>query len=239
MNVKGQIPNVLTLGNLFCGTLATIFAVNGDFINTALFVVLGIFFDFFDGFVARLLKVQGELGKQLDSLADMVTSGVAPGIVMVQLLAYTYGIKDISSLKINNIIPYLGLLLTLFACYRLAKFNIDTRQSDSFIGLPTPAMSLFVVSLPLIIQFTDNAFFVNLIENRFFLMVITFLLSYVMVAELPLFSLKFKSFGFKGNEIKYLFLVVSLLLLLVLKFIALPIIILLYVLFSLVNNLFK
>lgn len=135
--MKKHIPNLITLGNLFCGTIATIFAVQANYEFAALFVVFGIVFDFFDGFAARLLNVSGELGKQLDSLADMVTSGVVPGIIMYHLLDNDS--SEVSALK------YIGLLLTLGACYRLAKFNIDTRQSDSFIGLPTPAMCLFVI----------------------------------------------------------------------------------------------
>ena len=168
MKLKKHIPNLLTLGNLFCGTLATIFAVQGNFELTALLVIIGIFFDFLDGFVARILKVSGELGKQLDSLADMVTSGVVPGIVMVQLLSKTI----ISEIVLFS---YIGLLLTLGACYRLAKFNLDTRQSDSFIGLPTPAMSLFVVFLPL--MQTDIVYIQNLLRNNYFLIAITLLLT--------------------------------------------------------------
>ncbi|WP_272149328.1 CDP-alcohol phosphatidyltransferase family protein [Tenacibaculum aiptasiae] len=245
MSVKKHIPNLLTLGNLLCGTIATIFAIKGDFVGTAILVVTGIVFDFFDGFVARMLNVQGELGKQLDSLADMVTSGVVPGIVMLQLLiialnvdaAAYFGI-DIYGATGSNL-PYLGLLLTLGAGYRLANFNIDTRQSDSFIGIPTPAMTLFVIALPLIVEFSGQSFFVNLIQNQYFLIVVTLLLTYLMNAEIPLFALKFKTFGFKENRLKYIFLLVAVLLLIVLKFVAIPLIILLYVAFSVVNNLIK
>ncbi|OSY89579.1 phosphatidylserine synthase [Tenacibaculum holothuriorum] len=243
--MKKHIPNTLTLGNLFCGTLATVFAIKGDFYATAVLVILGIGFDFLDGFAARLLKVQGELGKQLDSLADMVTSGVVPGLVMMQLLVNAIDIDAVGYFgvdaygKTGSNLPYIGLLLTLFACYRLAKFNIDERQSDSFIGVPTPAMSLFVISLPLILEYSSFNFFIELIQNKYFLLAITFLFSYLMNAELPLFSLKFKSFGFKGNEIKYLFLLLSIVLLIVLKIVAIPIIILLYIILSLINNLVR
>ena len=243
MSIKKHIPNILTLGNLFCGTLATILAIKGDFKNTALLVIIGIGFDFLDGFVARILKVQGELGKQLDSLADMVTSGVVPGIVMLQLLIKAFDPHAVGSfggttyIETDSYFPYLGLLLTLFAGYRLAKFNIDERQSDSFIGLPTPAMSLFVISLPLITAFSSHAFFIDLIHNKVFLIAITVLLSFVMVAELPLFSLKFKNYSLKDNGIKYLFLLVSIILLILLKFVALPIIILMYILFSVISRL--
>ena len=237
MNIKKHIPNLITLGNLFCGTLATIFAVEGDLELAGLYIVLGIGFDFFDGFAARLLKVQGELGKQLDSLADMVTSGVAPGIIMMQLLETSQAHSFSNS--VANYLPYLGLLLTLAACYRLANFNIDTRQSDSFIGIPTPAMTLFVISLPLIGLHSDISFFTELVHNNYFLIVVTTLLSYLMNAELPLFALKFKSFGFKENAMKYLFLLTSVVLLVLLQFVAIPLIIILYVVISLVANVKK
>ena len=226
--MKKHIPNLITLGNLYCGTIATIFAVQENFKLAALFVVLGIVFDFFDGFAARLLYVSGELGKQLDSLADMVTSGVVPGIIMYHLL-------DNASFGIPAL-KYFGLLLTLGACYRLAKFNIDTRQSDSFIGLPTPAMSLFIISLPLIQEYTTIEFVQYLISNHYFLLVITLLLTYLMNAELPLFSLKFKNYNFKNNVVKYLFLIASLTLLLSVKYIAIPLVILLYVVLSMIHN---
>ena len=244
MIIKKHIPNLLTLGNLLCGTVATITAVNGDYLTTAILVVLGIVFDFFDGFVARLLKVSGELGKQLDSLADMVTSGVVPGIVMLDV----NNVSQSELLDFNNIIysktvfdtgyfKFLGLLLTLAACYRLANFNIDTRQSDSFIGLPTPAMSLFVIALPLIPMYSENQFFIDLVQNNYFLMGVTLVLSFLMNAEIPLFSLKFKTFGVKENSLKYLFLLFSLGMLLTLEVIAIPAIIMLYVVLSVGSNL--
>lgn len=241
MNIKKHIPNLLTLGNLLCGTIATIVAVNGDYLIAASLVVLGIVFDFFDGFAARLLNVSGELGKQLDSLADMVTSGVVPGIIMFKLLTAKFSEINLitGEFTISTYLPYLGLLLTLAACYRLANFNIDTRQSDSFIGLPTPAMSLFVIALPLIPLYSENQFFINLVQNNYFLIGVTLVLSYLMNAEIPLFSLKFKTFGVKENALKYVFLLLSLVLLLTLKVIAIPAIIILYVVLSVGSNLSK
>ncbi|MGB0879017.1 MAG: CDP-alcohol phosphatidyltransferase family protein [Polaribacter sp.] len=241
MNIKKHVPNLLTLGNLFCGTVATIFAVQGEFVSVAFLVVLGILFDFLDGFVARLLHISGELGKQLDSLADMVTSGVVPGIVMFQLIGHS-GIKNFDfhhPFKIDSFyqdIRLLGLLLTLAACYRLAKFNIDTRQTDSFIGLPTPAMSLFVISLPLIVEFSDYSFAINLIQNNYFLVGITLVLSFLMNAELPLFSLKFKEYSVKNNLLKYVFLLATVILIFTLQYLSIPLIIVLYVVLSIVNN---
>lgn len=242
--MKKHIPNLITLGNLFCGTVATIFAVQGEFGNAALFVVLGVFLDFFDGFAARLLNVSGELGKQLDSLADMVTSGVVPGIIMMNLLAnknvINYFGEETRETYFKGfdieLLPFLGLLLTLGACYRLAKFNIDTRQTDSFIGLPTPAMSLFVISLPLIQQYSEIDFVYNLLNNNYFLITITLLLTYLMNAELPLFSLKFKEYSIKNNIIKYLFLVVSLAMIVLLQYLSIPLIITVYVVLSVFSN---
>jgi CDP-diacylglycerol--serine O-phosphatidyltransferase len=250
--MKKHIPNLLTLGNLFSGTIATILAVQGDFVTAGLFVVIGIFLDFFDGFAARLLNVSGELGKQLDSLADMVTSGVVPGIIMFNLL-YQSSFKNIDTRFIDqgispviiskdyilSWISYIGLLLTLGAGYRLAKFNIDTRQSESFIGLPTPAMSLFVISLPLIQEYATNAWVQNLISSNYFLIAVTLALTYLMNAEIPLFSLKFKEYALKNNLVKYLFLVASLLLIVTLNFISIPIIIILYVLLSVVQEFYR
>jgi len=230
MTFKKHLPNLLTLGNLFCGTVATIFAVEGDFILVALFVVIGILFDFLDGFVARILNVTGELGKQLDSLADMVTSGLVPGIIMFNLLANNQNILELNS--ISSFFPYFGFILTLGACYRLAKFNIDSRQLNSFIGLPTPAMSLFVISLPLIQQSSEMEFIQNLIANNYILCAVALLLTYLMISELPLFSLKFKGYSVKNNATKYFFLVVSVVLIVFLHYVSIPLIVLFYVVLS-------
>lgn len=238
MTLKKHIPNLLTLGNLFCGTVACIFAVQANFTLAGLFVAIGIFFDFFDGFVARILNVSGALGKQLDSLADMVTSGVVPGIIMFNLLSNNqivpFNFKD--EWVMHSYVPFLGLIVTLGACYRLAKFNIDTRQSDSFIGLPTPAMTLFVISLPLIKEYSDFEIAQNLIDNNYFLCTIILLLTYLMNAELGLFSLKFKEYSIKKNLMKYLFLVVSIPMILFLKYVSIPLIIIIYIVLSLISN---
>jgi CDP-diacylglycerol--serine O-phosphatidyltransferase len=234
MNIKKYIPNLFTLGNLFCGTLATVYAVYAEFELTALFVVIGIIFDFFDGFLARVLGVSGELGKQLDSLADMVTSGVVPGIIVFKMLDINLLVNSDYDSILN--ISLFGFILTLAACYRLAKFNIDTRQSESFIGLPTPAMSLFVISLPLIPMHNDIELVQEIIWNNYFLIGVTLVLSYLMNAELPLFSLKFKNYGFKENIFKYLLILLSIILLVTVQYLAVPIIIMIYILLSVANN---
>jgi CDP-diacylglycerol---serine O-phosphatidyltransferase len=237
MSIIKQIPNIITLGNLLSGTIATIYAIEGDYINAGLFVIIGIFLDFFDGFAARLLKVSGELGKQLDSLADMVTSGVVPGLIMLKLMQQNLKTEANSFVFEEPILDVMliGLLLTLSACYRLAKFNIDTNQSDSFIGLPTPAMSLFVISLPLIQQYSEVDFVKELINNNYFLIFITFTLSYLMNSKLPLFSLKFKDYSIKNNIIKYLFLVIAIVLIFTLKYLSIPLLIILYILLSIID----
>jgi CDP-diacylglycerol--serine O-phosphatidyltransferase len=194
------------------------------------FVCLGIFFDFFDGFFARQFGVAGPLGVQLDSLADMVTSGVAPGFVMFCMLS----INDFST---SNYFPYLAFIITLGACYRLAKFNIDTRQSDSFIGLPTPANALLIMSLPLIIKYNSINFIIDLLANKWFLLVIIVFSAFIMNAEIPLFSLKIKDFSFQKYKVQIGFLLISVLLILTLQFLAIPLIIISYVLLSLINTL--
>ncbi|NQW36076.1 MAG: CDP-alcohol phosphatidyltransferase family protein [Flavobacteriales bacterium] len=240
MSVKQQIPNGLTLLNLLSGLVAVLFAAIGELEMAAYFVFLGIFFDYFDGFAARLLNVQGELGKQLDSLADVVTSGVVPGIVMFQLLRQSLELQDViwfTSLEKMTWLPFIGLIITLASAYRLANFNIDTRQTDSFIGLPTPALTLFVLSLPLILVYQPNQFIISLIENQYVLIAITLIGSYLMNANIAMFALKFKSFKLKENYVKYIFLAISLLLLGLLQFIAIPIILIIYIVISILDSL--
>jgi CDP-diacylglycerol--serine O-phosphatidyltransferase len=235
--IKAQIPNLFTMLNLFSGCLALVFVSVFQFELAFFFVCLGIFFDFFDGFFARKFNVAGPLGVQLDSLADMVTSGVVPGFVMYKmLLGFQDKIPIFSCLpaveydfNYHAVIPYLGFIITLGACYRLAKFNIDTRQSDSFIGLPTPANALFITSLPLVS--------LDLLDSQWVLIGITLLSAYVMNAEIPLFSLKIKDFSFAKYKLQIFFLAISVLMLIFLQMLAVPLIILIYVLLSVLNNL--
>lgn len=234
MSIYKYIPNAITMGNLFSGCMAVLFAVNDRMEYAAAFVVLGIVFDFFDGFFARLLKVQSEVGLQLDSLADMVTSGLVPGIVMYKLLLHADGLPWGSDFQAQgSMLAYLGFAVTLASAYRLAKFNVDDRQTGSFIGLPTPANTLFILSLPLILKYGDLAFAKAALENVYVLLGVTALSCYLLNAELPLFSLKMKSWGFKQNAIRYLFVLASVILIFTLKFVAMPVVILLYVLLSL------
>ena len=236
MNMQKHIPNLLTLFNLLSGCIAIVFVSNSDFKMAFFFVCLGIFFDFFDGFLARKWSVAGPLGVQLDSLADMVTSGVAPGYVMYHMLSLKGGfMKVITDLSIFQI-SFLGFIITLGACYRLANFNIDTRQSDSFIGLPTPANALFIMSLPLVLASHPDNEIINLLLNKWVLIAISLLSVYVMNAEIPLFSLKIKDFTFQKYKLQIGFLLASTALLIFLQFTAVPLIIVMYVLLSVMNN---
>ena len=249
--MKKHIPNLFTLLNLFSGMIAVVMAATDELTAAAFFVFLGVFFDFFDGFFARKFNVEGEFGKQLDSLADMVTSGVVPGIIMFQLMLYATKGQWFMELScdVGNwrdykdtyfyFIPFTGLLISLAAAYRLANFNIDERQSNSFIGLPTPAFSIFVVSLPLVLFYGDNSLINELLQNIYVLLTFTFLGCYMMNAEIPLFSLKFKNYAWKGNEVKYIFLVITIILLSTLKLVAVPLTILLYVVLSVLQNSIK
>ncbi len=244
--MKRQIPNVITVLNVFCGSVAAVFASLNRFDLAAALVVAGIVFDFFDGLVARALRVKSELGIQLDSLADMITSGLVPGIVMFQLLRMSgtagwnpIGIGDTGlSGKWTDLdlplIAFSGFLITMASAYRLAKFNLDKNQVDSFIGLPTPANALWIISLPLILMHQGSAFLDNLILNPWFLIGATLLSAYLLNSDIRLFSLKFTRKDAKSQVPRYLFLGLSALLLVGLRFLAVPLIVVLYIVISLI-----
>lgn len=236
MEIKKHIPNFITLLNLSCGLLAVIAIFKGFYDEAFIFVCLGIFFDFWDGFFARKFNVSGELGLQLDSLADMVTSGVVPGLMMFSLIE-TIQINQIAyhvteETFFMGIVPYFGFLITIASAYRLAKFNIDKRQIDSFIGLPTPANALFIMSIPMIQYYSDYEWLYNLLNNPFVLLFLTLLSAYFLNANIPLFSLKLKSFDWKSAKLQYLFLGSALILFIIFDFVSIPLIIIFYVLLS-------
>ncbi len=245
MHIKKFIPNFVTLLNLFCGSIAVLFTVNNDFVTAAFFVFLGIFFDFFDGLLARKLDVQSALGVQLDSLADMVTSGLVPGIIMFKLIALASnepaiasgnewtGLMQWSGFNIA-LFPLIGLFITLASAYRLAKFNIDEDQQTYFKGLPTPANTLLIISLPLIMEFQNSDAMNAIILNKWFLIILTLVSCYLLNSNIKLFALKFKDWGFKANAIRYIFIILSLVFLIVFQFAAIPLVILLYICLSLV-----
>jgi CDP-diacylglycerol--serine O-phosphatidyltransferase len=224
--MKKHIPNLLTLANLACGVLAILQCFEGSLTSAFYLMLMALAFDFFDGFVARALKVSGELGKQLDSLADCVSFGVVPSIVMYRLISYIP--TPFAEFK------YCAVLIALFSAFRLAKFNIDTRQADTFIGLPTPANALFICSLPLIVS--QNNALSTAVNNAYVFLSITILMSFLLVSELPLIALKFKSFNPKINLFKYLLISMSLLYIFLFRQLAAPFIIITYVGLSIINT---
>ncbi len=245
MSIKKHLPNTITCGNLFCGCMAIVSAFKGDLITATCLVGIAAVLDFFDGFAARMLHVKSEIGKQLDSLADMVTFGVVPGVIMYFMLLKGLPFNFDGALKAGadtELFPqwlgYSGFLISIFSALRLAKFNIDERQTDSFIGLPTPANALLICSLPLIENFQPQLFgydTLQYIHNPWFLLGLTVISSYLMVAELPLFSFKFKNFKWGDNKVRFIFIFAIIILLILFKFIAIPFIILLYIVLSALN----
>jgi len=262
-----HLPNLFTASNLICGVLAILTSLMGRIDIAPFFIFLGAIFDFLDGFLARKLNKMGELGKQLDSLADMVTFGVAPGIIMLVILIFSispYTINESESFSThinflitnwknaifynipnsfdNNLkfVPFFALFIPFISMFRLAKFNIDTRQSESFIGLNTPTNTIFFMTFPL---FLSN----NLLNSEYFdkfdilfkleiLIPIIGIMSMLLISEIPMFSLKFKSFSWKENKMKYLFLITCSLLIVFLLVLSIPIIVILYVILSIIEN---
>jgi len=211
-------PNAVTCLNLFSGCLGVLFALKGEYWNVFYCVLASGTFDFLDGMLARMLRAKSDLGKQLDSLADMVSFGFLPGCVLHSLLAEASG---------SAYWPYLGFGVTVFSALRLAKFNIDARQDTDFIGLNTPMNTFFVVSLPFIAKDYQIVG-----QNPWLLTAVVVLCCFLLVSEIRLFSMKLSSLGWKENRFKYIFLLLSALSVVSLGFLAVPLVLLLYVLFS-------
>lgn len=225
--MKKHIPNLLTLGNLFCGCLSVIFIFEGKIELVPLFIAIAALLDFFDGFVARALKVSGPLGKELDSLADMVSFGLVPGLIMY----YYIGESSLSDYQ------YVGLILTLASCYRLANFNISTEQSEEFIGVPTPAVTLYFLSYPLLEYLDSESKIFGILTTPSFLVANTLIFTYLLNSRLRLIALKFK--GFKINQeniFRYLLVFGAVILFPIFKWEALPISIIYYVLLSVIKS---
>lgn len=220
------VPNLMTCGNLLCGCLGIVFSFRGDLLLAGALIFLAAVLDFFDGFAARLLNQASPIGKELDSLADMVTFGVLPSMIIFQYLERTNDSIEIEGMLVS----FIAFLLAVFSALRLAKFNIDTRQADSFIGVPTPANAIVVASLPFILRTYPES--QALIINPTVLIGYTFIMSFFMVMEVPLLAFKFKNFGWKENQIKYIFFGLSVVLLILLKFAAVPLIVGIYILLS-------
>lgn len=229
------LPNVLTSLNLLAGSVAVFFAFNGQFRHTAFLVVFAAIFDFLDGTLARLLNARSELGKQLDSLADVVSFGLVPSIIMYWLMASSTGftMNPIGGFQVAALPAF---LIVLCSALRLARFNLDPVQQHTFRGLPTPADALFIVSLPFVhlklsgLYGADSAWLLT--GNYLFLVVLTLILCLMMISDIPLMGFKFKTWELKSNRFRYLFIVLSLILVFAIGMLASPLILLFYFVFS-------
>lgn len=259
-----NIPNLFTATNMLCGAIAILLSLSGRIDVAPYAIYLGAILDFFDGFLARLLKQQGELGKQMDSLADMITFGLAPGIMMMVLITFIIypknqeflslefatqvqislqdWISKVGKLSDFSYAPFAAFTIPFFSLFRLAKFNIDTRQTDSFIGLNTPANTIFFSSIPLLCSTYLNkegmsqSFLFNLLSLKAIVPLII-MMSLLLISEIHFFSLKIKNFNWKGNQLRFLFLITCLVLIFTLMVWSIPIIIILYIVLSFIENL--
>ena len=244
MNITKHIPNTITCLNLFSGCIACVMAFQGQYFYAALFIYLSAIFDFFDGLTARTFNAYSGIGKELDSLSDMVSFGVAPGII---LFSWLKGITPDDSF-----LPYTAFLIPVFSALRLAKFNVDTRQTYSFIGLPTPANAIFIASLislidlPVLVDINtkmifitplasllDRDFVLNILSNSWIITALILILSFLLISNLPMFSLKFENLTWKDNKTCYIFLILSFVLWMIFLWTAIPLIIILFILMSL------
>lgn len=224
--MKKHIPNAITCCNLICGCIATCFAFSGQPALALLFIVLGAVFDFFDGMTARLLGVSSPIGKELDSLADDVTFGVAPST----MIFYELGVMDYPALlePLRPVLPYVAFVMAAFSALRLAKFNLDERQAMGFIGLPTPANALFWGSIMTgATRFIESSPWMSVA-----VVVMVFVSSWLLVSEIPMFALKFKHWGWAENKLKYIFIITSALLLVIFRIPGIALVIAWYVLLS-------
>lgn len=224
--MKKNIPNAITCCNLISGCIASTLAFAGNMEMAFLFIIIGALFDFCDGLSARLLHVGSPIGKELDSLADCVTFGVAPSVMAFGLM---------QQLTDNEYLPYVAYIMAAFSALRLAKFNLDKRQTTSFIGMPTPANALFWASF--IVGF--GAWITQLPAAAVIIICLLVIMSLLLVSEIPMFSLKFKHYGWKGNEIRYIFLAVCAVLIAVFQLKALAIIVVWYIILSVISDLGK
>jgi len=227
--LKKHLPNAITCANLFSGCIGIVLAFKGELIAASYAIFLSAIFDFFDGLASRVLKSFSGIGKDLDSLADMVSFGVLPAVIMYQLLLQARQIDNIS-----QYLNFIAFLIPVFSALRLAKFNVDTRQAENFIGLPTPANAILIASFPLILDH-HNRYFTAPLQNPWVLSVLCIVMCTLLVIEVPMMSLKFKNRDFNQNISRYLLLLFSAILILFFKFAAVPAVILFYITLSLIQ----
>lgn len=243
LTIKKNIPNILTCFNLLSGCIAVVFAFEGKLHIGAIWVIIAAVFDFLDGFSARLLKAYSNIGKELDSLADMVSFGLVPGVFMYIFISDTvshYEFQDIT----RQILPLSAFFITVFSALRLAVFNTDSKQSDSFIGLATPANALFICTIPLALHYGSTDHFLHQAYSQLFahlhsLLLVVLVFSALLVAPFPLFSLKFKTYHWRGNSIRYMFILAAAISVILFGILSPPLIIVFYVMISVFHNTYK
>jgi len=237
-----HVPNTITCLNLFSGCTASLMAFEGHLVAAAFLILLAAVFDFFDGLAARALKAYSPMGKELDSLADMVSFGFAPGMIAFTYLklavlgdaSAAFNPSDLSFSQMTIMLS--AFIIPVFSALRLAKFNIDTRQTASFIGVPTPANAMFWASLPLVLFYGNYPQIEGWLSNPYVIIAAILICSYLLVAEIPMFALKVKSLAWKENKIRYLFLISLVVLAILIQWLVIPMILLVYILFSLLDN---
>lgn len=229
------IPNTITSLNVFSGCIAITFAFKGELELAAYFIFISAIFDFFDGFTARLLNAYSQMGKELDSLADVVSFGVAPATIVYQIILQQIDQYNLPGF-LESYLPMLSFLIVIFSALRLAKFNIDERQHLTFIGLATPPNAIFFASLIFLSKKDSLISIYEYSQNVWLLLALVLVFSLLLVAEIPMFSLKLKSKKFSDYKIQYIFLGISLVLLITLQLAAISFIILVYILLSIINN---
>ncbi|WP_185209238.1 CDP-alcohol phosphatidyltransferase family protein [Chryseobacterium sp. C3] len=228
--IKNNLANAITLGNLLSGCIGAIHLISGDYQTTAVCIVLSLILDFFDGFTARALKANSNLGTQLDSLADMVSFGLVPGLTMFKMLE-PFG-TDLFGMTLPFEIQYFGLLITLFSCLRLAIFNLDEDQKYYFKGLNTPSNTILIFGL--FYAFKENQSFEFLLNNEFALIILTVISSWLLISPIKMIAMKFKSMKLQDNYPKIALLVGSVIILAIFKTIGIPMVILYYILISII-----
>lgn len=235
------VPNTITSFNVFSGSLSIVFAFEGNLAVSGALIILASVFDFFDGMSARLLNAYSPMGKELDSLADVISFGLAPSVIAFNIIKpQITNNQPITELSLHLMLMlFIPFIMAIFSTLRLAKFNIDNRQSDSFIGLPTPANAIIWASLPLIKYTQNQQNFIQFVEQPYTIIILSIILSFLLVCEMPMFSLKFKNLSFAQNKIRFIFIAICLILLIMFKLVAIPIIIATYILISAMLWIFK
>jgi len=242
--MKKHIPNIITTINLICGCLAITTAFDGNLYVSSYLIIVASACDFLDGMAARLLKVSNALGEQLDSLSDMISFGVAPGIILYQFTRHLNSVNEVQLLTDHPWLFYIAFLIPVFSSFRLAKFNIDTSQTDGFIGLATPANANFFIFIVIMYFYPDlpqiiptKNLIIPIISNPLIMLGLGVIFSFLLVANIPMFSLKVKSLRWTGNELRFTFLGLFILLLILVNIVAFSAIVLIYIIWSIIVNL--